>query len=263
MTISPYVLNGIVKSIKDHKKGKEWVVLFCKYGFNDHYDNKGLPDIGKITGQRPSRKEYLEKRLTEINGSRKLNLILEEAFNDLKDLIDLKELNSLLERDNFSIESIEDKLVILGSLEKNNEKEIEIQAHFNDIQNQILSALGNAKAIIWVAMAWFTNDKLASKLIEKHKEGLDVRVVLFDDHINRDHGVELHGIPVVKIKGKHGGKMHNKYCVIDNQIVVTGFYNWSANAEFKNDENISIILNNNLASKYSSDFLTLYNKKEK
>lgn len=261
MQISLYVIKEIVDSIKELKKGKEWVNLFCKYGYNDVYDEKGLPDIGKINGQRPSKKEYLEKRLSEKNGTRQLLLILEEIFNTHKDSVDLNNLNNTLRRDNFGIENIENKLVILGYLEQNDEKEIEIQAHFNDIQNQILSALDKAKAIIWVAMAWFTNDKLASKLIEKHNEGLDVRVVLFDDHINRNHGVELDGIPVVKIKAKHGGKMHNKYCVIDNQIVITGSYNWSANAEFKNDENISVTANNILASKYSVDFLNLYKRK--
>lgn len=35
--------------------------------------------------------------------------------------------------------------------------------------------------------------------------------------------------------------MHNKYCVIDNQIVIIGSYNWSENAENKNDENAAVM----------------------
>ena len=34
--------------------------------------------------------------------------------------------------------------------------------------------------------------------------------------------------------------MHNKYCIIDNDTVITGSYNWTTAAETKNDENITI-----------------------
>lgn len=65
------------------------------------------------------------------------------------------------------------------------------------------------------------------------------------------------GIPLYKIKAQRGGVMHNQFCVIDNQVVITGSYNWSSNAEFKNDENISIIKDNNIASDYSVQFRKL------
>ena len=51
--------------------------------------------------------------------------------------------------------------------------------------------------------------------------------------------------------------MHNKFCVIDNQTVITGSYNWSSNAEFKNEENISIIRDNKTASDYSVEYRRL------
>lgn len=35
--------------------------------------------------------------------------------------------------------------------------------------------------------------------------------------------------------------MHNKFCIIDDQIVNTGAYNWYSNAEFKNEENILLL----------------------
>ncbi len=59
------------------------------------------------------------------------------------------------------------------------------------------------------------------------------------------------------VRGRRGGLMHNKFCVIDNQVVITGSYNWSTNAEFKNDENVSIQLDPEQATKYSVEFRKL------
>lgn len=56
--------------------------------------------------------------------------------------------------------------------------------------------------------------------------------------------------------------MHNKFCVIDNQIVITGSYNWSDNAEYKNDENISIQVDPKQATKYSVKFRELRKQKK-
>lgn len=258
MKLSPYVLKQVIEFIKDLLTGSKWVNLLCSYGFNDIYD-EGLPDIGKPNAQRPSKKEYLYKRLSELNDSFKLSKLLTELFNSYRDTIDFESINNMLKRDNYVVEDVNGEYVILGNIKAEDNKE-EVEAKFKDIQNQILTSLDKAKVIIWVAMAWFTNKTLAAKLIEKYNQGLDVRVVLFDDHINRKHGVELAGIPVKKVKGKHGGKMHHKYCIIDNQKVITGSYNWSDSAEYKNDENIQITPNNDTASEYSKDFLSLYNR---
>ena len=56
--------------------------------------------------------------------------------------------------------------------------------------------------------------------------------------------------------------MYTKFCVIDNQVVITGSYNWTNNAEFKNEENISIIENNEIASDYSVKFRQLISPRD-
>ena len=63
---------------------------------------------------------------------------------------------------------------------------------------------------------------------------------------------------VFEKRGKGGGKMHHKFCVIDNQVVLHGSYNWSTNAEMKNDEDITVTLGDlELATKYSLRFREL------
>lgn len=130
-------------------------------------------------------------------------------------------------------------------------------AHFIDIQNNILAELDKAQVSISVAMAWFTNKVLFEKLLEKQKEGVNVQLVIYDDGVNAKHGVDVTQLDAVKIRAERGGIMHDKFCIIDNHTVITGSYNWSDNAEFKNEENITIETDNEQANRFSVKFRDL------
>jgi hypothetical protein len=83
-------------------------------------------------------------------------------------------------------------------------KPVRNEAHFNNIADQIINDLDKARVSIHVCMAWFTNQRIADKLIEKYKEGVDVNVISFDDHTNAKFGVNLDSIPHKKIRGTRG-----------------------------------------------------------
>ncbi|MBO5631692.1 MAG: DUF1669 domain-containing protein, partial [Aeriscardovia sp.] len=137
-------------------------------------------------------------------------------------------------------------------------------AKFENIQSNILATLDKAQISIVVAVAWFTNENLYNKLKEKKNQGVDVRVVLNNDGINKKHGIDISQLNVVEVKSERGGIMHDKFCVIDNQIVITGSYNWTDNAELRNAENVNITENDNsLATKYSLEFNKLWHQGKK
>lgn len=148
--------------------------------------------------------------------------------------------------------------IILGSGITDGNSPDKNEARFDDIANKIINDLENARVSIHICMAWFTNQRIADKLIEKFKEGLDVKVISYDDHTNAKFGVNIENIPHRRIKGTKGGTMHHKFCVIDNQKVITGSYNWSENAEKKNDENAAMIYDDKFASDYSVKFRELF-----
>jgi phosphatidylserine/phosphatidylglycerophosphate/cardiolipin synthase-like enzyme len=50
------------------------------------------------------------------------------------------------------------------------------------------------------------------------------------------------------------GLMHHKVFIIDEQIVVTGSYNFSRSAEERNDENILVIYNTDIAREFLKEF---------
>ena len=54
--------------------------------------------------------------------------------------------------------------------------------------------------------------------------------------------------------------MHNKFIVIDGEKVMTGSYNYSINADERNDENLILILDEVLASEYTAEFNEIWNE---
>lgn len=254
MELTAHTIEGIAPLLIG-RSGKQIVRVFNEHGALDKYDELGLPDIGKKSGQRPSKTQYVEHRLNELSGNSALRSVLTDLISDLSDNA-IDKLNSLLGKENLKIVKSEGQFVIQGGV-TNAQVAVENNPHFEDIQNQILAVLDNAQVSILVAIAWFTNQILFDKLLEKAAEGVSVHVAIFDDGINSKHGVDISQIHHSKIRGSRKGLMHNKFCVVDNQIVITGSYNWSTNAETRNDENITVQNDPMSATKYSVEFRRL------
>ena len=67
---------------------------------------------------------------------------------------------------------------------------------------------------------------------------------IYNDEIN----FGVYGLPFTKLKIAGGevftakeNLMHNKFCIIDERIIITGSYNWTNKANKENNENIVII----------------------
>lgn len=258
MTLSNYSTHNIAPYLTS-KKGAELVRLFNKYGYRDLYDEKGLPDIGKANGQRPSKKEYVENRLNFLSGKAELRELLNEFLLEAENQAELAGvMTEIFMEDKYSVVNNNGVFEIFGGVIDKNIPVVN-QAHFKEIEDKILFALDNAKVSIDVAMAWFTNEKLRDKLLEKLLQGVQVRIVIYDDGVNGKHGADLSQIPHKKVRGKRGGLMHDKFCVIDNQVVISGSYNWSTNAEYRNDENVTVLKDPETATAFSVEFRNLYN----
>lgn len=139
-------------------------------------------------------------------------------------------------------------------------EQIITEATFIAIENKILEQLDSAVNTIYVCMAWFTNDKFRAMLEKKQQQGIDVKVIIYNDGVNRTKGVNLSRINHKMMKASKGGIMHNKFCIIDNHVVITGSYNWTSNAELRNEENILIVQDWKNANVYTRQFLDMWNR---
>ena len=137
------------------------------------------------------------------------------------------------------------------------------EAYFAGIEKRILEALDKAGATIDVCVAWFTNTILRDKLIEKQNEGIAVRVIRYHDGVNASKGVDLSELDHKEVRGERGGLFHDKFCVIDNVHTICGSYNWTLNAENKNDEDAAFHFEDyKLASTYTRRFNEIWKKGE-
>lgn len=136
----------------------------------------------------------------------------------------------------------------------------------NKIQNAIQMELFKAKESIKVAVAWFTNELLLQPLVLKLQSGVSVELILNDDDINRggESSLDFSGfLQAGGILRWNDSKqlMHEKFCIIDNRIVISGSYNWTNKAEYNSevetfyyDEQETMEFYNGLFEKLSSRF---------
>ena len=114
---------------------------------------------------------------------------------------------------------------------------------FENIAERIEEEINKSQKDIYLAVAWFTNKNLFNSLVKKSQEGVKVILVISDNEINRNSSINYNDIQKGESKlfwiGGDKSFMHNKFCVIDDYVVITGSYNWSYKAE-TNFENVVI-----------------------
>ena len=114
---------------------------------------------------------------------------------------------------------------------------------FENIAERIEEEINKSQKDIYLAVAWFTNKNLFNSLVKKSHEGVKVILVISDNEINRNSSINYNDIQKGESKlfwiGGDKSFMHNKFCIIDDYVVITGSYNWSYKAE-TNFENVAI-----------------------
>ena len=107
-----------------------------------------------------------------------------------------------------------------------------------DCEDNIIREIRRAHNID-IAVYAITNKNITDEIINAHNRGAHIRII--SDRTmarTKDAAIGLlgdAGVPV--ITNTHNKIMHNKFAVFDSRRVVTGSYNWTANATRTNAEN--------------------------
>jgi len=120
----------------------------------------------------------------------------------------------------------------------------------------VVKELNAAKVSVLVQAYSFTSTPIAKALLEAHKRGVRVEVILDKSQRTKKYSeadflVNV-GIPV-KIDAKHQ-IAHNKIMVIDGATVITGSFNFTKAAEENNAENLLVIRSPELAATYEANW---------
>jgi len=134
------------------------------------------------------------------------------------------------------------------------------------IETAIINAIGQAQKTLDIALFSFTDDQLGSAVVQAHRRGVSVRVLLAggqDRVLGAEHGkLSNANVPVAVAQGL--GYFHHNFAVIDGQLVITGSYDWSDAADQHNYENVVFIscqvltASQTVAEEYTSEFGRLW-----
>ena len=123
-------------------------------------------------------------------------------------------------------------------------------------QQAIVDTIGQAKESVYVQAYSFTSTPIAKALVDASRRGVKVEAILDKSQRKATYTgatfLKNEGIPVW-IDDKHA-IAHNKVMVIDEDIVITGSFNFTKAAEEKSAENLLIIRDASLAKIYLTNW---------
>lgn len=140
------------------------------------------------------------------------------------------------------------------------------------IHEETLNQIKKAKDSIYICMAWIRHDDYKKAILEAKKrevKTIEINVTYVDEEKEKKSSKSItditddfikEGININIIRKEKEGKMqdmHNKYCVIDEKIVITGSFNWSFQAANYNFENIVVIESPEIAKKFKKQFFNI------
>lgn len=124
------------------------------------------------------------------------------------------------------------------------------------VTNVILDRIQHAKKSICVLAYSFTSKPISDALIHAYKNGIDVKIIIDGGQTdaNRTYADDcaLSGIPT-RLDTKYT-IAHDKVMIFDEEIVLTGSFNFTNAAEYRNSENVVILYNKEIAKLYIDRF---------
>lgn len=119
-------------------------------------------------------------------------------------------------------------------------------------QGAIVEQIQNAKSSIYVQAYSFTSKPIIEALVRAQKRGVNVIAILDKSNVSGKYSaadlIDHFGVGTL-IDGKHK-IAHNKVMIIDQEVVITGSFNFSKVAEEDNAENLLVLKSPQLADAY-------------
>ena len=256
---------------------KDLITAIAKKSHNA--DVKVVVDHGNYDGQIKGdgikiakSKQYMHNKFCVIDN----NKVITGSMNPTDNGANLNNNNLIIINSNYLAENYEDEFQELWNgiyASGNNVKYNKINTNIGIIENyfcpedcnketinKIIKLIKNAEKSVKVAIFSFTHEELADELLKSDIKGLDVQVLVERRQRNvqksqytrlKDFGIDI------KVDGNKYN-MHHKFIIIDDKIVVTGSPNYSFSGFNRNDENMLIIYNENLALKFVREFDSMF-----
>jgi phosphatidylserine/phosphatidylglycerophosphate/cardiolipin synthase-like enzyme len=145
------------------------------------------------------------------------------------------------------------------------ENKVKASAYFSpgkDCLHRIRRLIGEARESLDICIFTITDNRITQKLEEAHARKIRIRIISDDDK-SKDLGSDLDHLRRAGINCRFDrttAHMHHKFAVADNDLLLTGSYNWTRSAATENDENIIVTNNRKLVNSFQSKFDELWKR---
>lgn len=136
-----------------------------------------------------------------------------------------------------------------------------------DCQQAIISAIDNAQSSIKICVFTISDDQITQAILNAHRRRIPIKL-LTDNEKLFDLGSDIRKLAEAGVDIRTDNTrnhMHHKFALIDNQLLITGSYNWTRSAALYNHENLLVTNNKELVQDFLVEFdklwqeMTVYN----
>ena len=124
-----------------------------------------------------------------------------------------------------------------------------------EADDAIADAIRNAQTSVDLCLYEFNRQNIVDAVVEAHQRGVQIRFAGDGDELHDEGYIELENNGVVlKYRKPHDRIMHNKFVVIDGEVVFTGSMNMSENGVNLNNNHVLKITDSDVAALYKAEF---------
>ncbi len=214
---------------------------------------------------------YDDKYLSKAERKALRQLLNESALDKRKrDLLrakifDIVDLAADDKDDQFSVDWLESATRLLDAKSQKEAKGSKVYfSPGQDCYKAIVSEIGTAKRSVDICVFTISDNRISDTILGAQRRGIKVRVLTDNDKLN-DKGSD---IAMLAEKGldvkvdRTSAHMHHKFAVIDDEIVITGSYNWTRSAAEYNEENLLVTQEKGVVRSYLNEFNQMWKKME-
>ena len=126
----------------------------------------------------------------------------------------------------------------------------------DNVASRLVSLIESAQSSVRFMAFSFTHDEMGAAVLARAEAGVDVRGI-FETRGSETEYSEMPALYCAQVDVRQDGNpgaFHHKVFIVDDQVVVTGSFNFSNSADESNDENVLVIANKGIAAQYLQEF---------
>lgn len=207
-------------------------------------------------------KQYMHNKFCIIDNK----IVMTGSTNPTNNDLSINNNNIIIIKSEYIAENYEDEFNELWNgiyasgnkvkYEKISSESILVENYFcpeDNCRDKVLESIRNAEKSIYFMAFSFTDERIADEVLFGNLETKGIFEALqAGSQYSQFKRLKDFGIDVRKDKNKKN--MHHKVFIIDNETVITGSYNPTESGNSRNDENIVIIHNRQIASRFMEEF---------